>query len=48
VSEGDIFETALPSLEGANVKFGCNYGATAIVPAALGARVVGIDIDDLS
>jgi 2-polyprenyl-3-methyl-5-hydroxy-6-metoxy-1,4-benzoquinol methylase len=42
-----IFETALASLEGAKVlEFGCNYGATSIVLATLGARVVGVDIDD--
>jgi SAM-dependent methyltransferase len=42
-----IFETALASLEGAKVlEFGCNYGATSIVLAALGARVVGVDIND--
>ena len=41
-----IFETGIASLEGAKVlEFGCNYGATAIVLAALGARVVGVDID---
>jgi SAM-dependent methyltransferase len=41
-----IFETGIASLEGAKVlEFGCNYGATAIVLAALGARVVGLDID---
>ena len=41
-----IFETGIASLDGAKVlEFGCNYGATAIVLAALGARVVGVDID---
>jgi len=41
-----IFEAGIASLEGAKVlEFGCNYGATAIVLAALGARVVGVDID---
>jgi SAM-dependent methyltransferase len=42
-----MFETAQASLEGATMlEFGCNYGATCIVLAALGARVVGVDIDD--
>ena len=41
-----VFETGIGSLEGTKVlEFGCNYGATALVLAALGARVVGVDID---
>jgi SAM-dependent methyltransferase len=41
-----VIEVREKALSGRRVlEFGCNYGATAIVLAALGARVVGVDSD---
>lgn len=40
-----LFDRLRPSMEGKSVlEFGCNVGATAIVLAALGARVTAVDI----
>jgi len=42
-----VFEHACDSLEGQQaLEFGCNYGATAIVLATLGATVTAIDINE--
>lgn len=42
-----IYETAPGTFcHTVTLEFGCNYGATAIVLAALGARVTGVDIDE--
>jgi SAM-dependent methyltransferase len=41
-----IYQTADPEISGKLfLEFGCNYGATAVVLAALGVRVVGVDVD---
>ena len=41
-----IYETVDPAIAGKlYLEFGCNYGATSIVLAALGAKVVGVDVD---
>jgi SAM-dependent methyltransferase len=41
-----VFQLACDSLEGAEVlEFGCNYGATAIILATLGAKVTAIDVN---
>ena len=44
-----IYETVEFEISGKLfLEFGCNYGATTVVLAALGARVVGVDIDMVS
>lgn len=41
-----VFQLACNRLEGAEVlEFGCNYGATAIILATLGAKVTAIDVN---
>lgn len=41
-----LFEAYVPRLEGKRVlEFGCNVGASGVVLASLGAKVVGVDID---
>ncbi len=41
-----IYETIPGSIKGEVLEFGCNYGATAIVLAVLGAHVTAVDIDE--
>lgn len=40
-----IYEAIPGSMRGNVLEFGCNYGATAIVLAALGAHVTAVDVD---
>jgi SAM-dependent methyltransferase len=41
-----IYQTAEPALPGkVYLEYGCNYGATSVVLAALGVQVVGVDVD---
>jgi SAM-dependent methyltransferase len=42
-----VYQTVDASIDGKlYLEFGCNYGATSIVLAALGAKVVAIDVDE--
>jgi SAM-dependent methyltransferase len=43
-----IYEAVPGSMIGSVLEFGCNYGATAIVLAALGADVTAVDVDETS
>jgi len=41
-----VFETCTTPIRGAKVlEFGCNFGATSVVLAALGASVIAVDVD---